>query len=117
MATPNNHINYIEFKSHDLEQTKAFYTAVFDWSFTDYGPTYTSFADSGVFGGFEQTDATITNGALIVIHHKNLEEIKQKILTHGGKISVDIFSFPGGKRFHFLDPSGHELAVWCETEE
>ncbi|WP_033960470.1 VOC family protein [Psychroserpens jangbogonensis] len=117
MNTKDNHINYIEFKANDLEKTKTFYTNAFDWTFTDYGPTYTSFADSGVFGGFEKTDNPITNGALIVLLHKNLEEIKQKIINHGCEISVDIFSFPGGKRFHFLDPSGNELAVWCEVEE
>ncbi|WCO02944.1 VOC family protein [Psychroserpens ponticola] len=114
--TKNIHINYIEFKTNDLEQIKAFYTSAFNWTFTDYGPTYTSFADSGISGGFEKTDDRITNGALIVLHYENLEEIKQKIITLGGEISVDIFSFPGGKRFQFLDPSGNELAVWCETK-
>lgn len=117
MTTPNNHINYIEFKAKDLEVTKAFYTNAFNWSFTDYGPTYTSFADSGVFGGFEKTEEPISKGALIVLHHKNLKVIKQKIIDLGGEISVDIFSFPGGSRFQFLDPSGNELAVWCEAEE
>lgn len=117
MNTKNNHINYIEFKANDLEKTKAFYTGAFDWTFTDYGPTYTSFADSGVFGGFEKTDDAITNGALVVLHHKNLKNIKQKIEELGGEISVDIFSFPGGKRFQFLDPSGNELSVWCEAED
>ena len=117
MDTKNNHINYIEFKANDLEKTKAFYIKAFNWTFTDYGPTYTSFADSGVFGGFEQTDDTITNGALIVIQNDNLEEIRQNIINLGGKISVDIFSFPGGKRFQFLDPSGNELAVWCQIED
>ncbi len=117
MNTKKNHINYIEFKANNLEKTKAFYTKAFDWTFTDYGPTYTSFANSGIFGGFEKTNDTITNGALIVLHHNNLENIKQKIINIGGTISVDIFSFPGGKRFQFLDPSGNELAVWCQVEE
>lgn len=117
MKTPNNHINYIEFKAKDLQQIKTFYTEAFNWTFSDYGSNYTSFANSGIFGGFEKTEDSISNGVLVVIHHENLEIVKQKIITLGGKISVDIFSFPGGKRFQFLDPSGNELAVWCEDQE
>ncbi|WP_452232116.1 VOC family protein [Lacinutrix sp. MEBiC02595] len=113
MKPANNHINYIEFKSIDLEATKAFYTNAFGWTFTDYGPTYTSFEDAGLAGGFEKTDAEIINGVLVVLYHENLEKIKQQIIEAKGKISVDTFSFPGGKRFQFLDPSGNELAVWC----
>ncbi|MFK7814391.1 MAG: VOC family protein [Maribacter sp.] len=106
-------INYIEFKSTDLETTKTFYSQVFGWSFTDYGEGYTAFSESGVEGGFELTSEPIRNGVLVVLHHLNLEAIKDKVLKGGGKISVDIFSFPGGSRFQFLDPSGNELAVWC----
>ena len=113
MKPTNNHINYIEFKTKDLEATKAFYTKVFGWTFTDYGPTYTSFEDAGIAGGFEKTEAAITNGVLVVLYHENLEEIKQQVIAAKAKISVDTFSFPGGKRFQFLDPSGNELAVWC----
>ncbi|MCB0382913.1 MAG: VOC family protein [Psychroserpens sp.] len=116
MKTTNNHINYIEFKTRDIEETKAFYTAVFNWTFTDYGPHYTSFSNSGIDGGFEKTDTVISNGALIVIQHKNLEKTRQKIIDLGGTITVETFSFPGGKRFQFLDPSGNELAVWCELD-
>ncbi|AXT20864.1 VOC family protein [Flavobacteriaceae bacterium AU392] len=110
----NNHINYIEFKATDLEKIKAFYNQVFGWVFTDYGPTYCSFSESGLDGGFEKTDDVITNGALVVLYHENLIQIKNKIIEAGGSISVDIFSFPGGKRFHFTDPSGNELAVWSD---
>lgn len=110
----NNHITYIEFKAKDLEATKRFYSACFNWKFTDYGPTYTSFSESGVEGGFEQTDVEIRNGVLVVLYHKNLEEIHGKVVDAGGKISKKIFSFPGGRRFQFLDPSGNELAVWSE---
>nr|WP_321227826.1 VOC family protein [uncultured Psychroserpens sp.] len=114
MKSSNNHINYIEFYANDLEKVKTFYTKVFGWTFTDYGPTYISFSNSGLAGGFEQTDKTITNGALVVIHHNNLEVIKEQIIDFGCRISVDIFSFPGGRRFQFIDPSGNELAVWTE---
>jgi predicted enzyme related to lactoylglutathione lyase len=110
----NNHINYIEFKAKDLTAIKDFYTKSFNWQFTDYGPAYTSFAESGVFGGFEQTDGEIVNGVLVVLYHDNLEETLKKVVDAGGVITKEIFSFPGGRRFQFLDPSGNELAVWSE---
>ncbi len=108
-------INYIEFKSTDLQITKTFYSSVFGWSFTDYGATYTAFTDSGVEGGFELTNEPITNGVLVVLHHTDLEVIKERVIAAGATISIDIFTFPGGSRFQFLDPSGNELAVWCES--
>ena len=114
MSTRDNHINYVEFKANDLEQTKQFYQQIFGWVFTDYGPTYTAFTESGLEGGFEKSDDPITNGALIVLYHKNLADTERKIIQAGGTISVPVFSFPGGRRFHFLDPSGNELAVWSE---
>ncbi|HKL04162.1 MAG TPA: VOC family protein [Cryomorphaceae bacterium] len=114
MNTPNNHINYIEFKAKNLKAVKAFYAKAFGWDFTDYGPTYTAFSGSGVAGGFEKTDADIVNGALVILYHSNLDEVKKNITKSGGSISVDTFTFPGGKRFHFKDPAGNELAVWSE---
>lgn len=110
----SNHISYIEFKAHDLEKIKAFYQQAFDWTFTDYGPTYTSFAESGVYGGFEKTDDAIVNGALVVLYHKDLIQCKARVQKAGGGIPKDIFAFPGGKRFHFEDPDGNELAVWSD---
>ncbi|KAB1160790.1 VOC family protein [Tenacibaculum aiptasiae] len=110
----NNHINYIEFKAKNIEKIKQFYSKAFDWTFTDYGPTYTAFSSSGLEGGFEKTDQKINNGALVVLYNENLEEIKQYIIELDGIISKEIFSFPGGKRFHFIDPSGNELAIWSD---
>ena len=114
MEQKNNHINYVEFQAKDLEKIKAFYAAAFGWTFTDYGPTYVAFSESGLQGGFEQTEEEIVNGALVVLYHEDLESIKSNIMESNGTISKDIFSFPGGRRFHFLDPSGNELAVWTE---
>lgn len=110
----NNHIDYIEFKANDIEAVKSFYSKAFGWKFTDYGPTYTSFMDSGLQGGFELSEEPIVNGALVVLYHSDLKTVKNKIHQSGGVISKDIFSFPGGKRFHFRDPAGNELAVWSE---
>ena len=110
----NNKINYIEFKANDLEIIKEFYSNVFGWKFTDYGPNYTAFSESGLDGGFEKTDEKIVNGALVVLYHKDLNDIKDKVVEQGGKITKDIFSFPGGRRFHFIDPTGNELAIWSD---
>lgn len=110
----NTHINYIEFKAHDLEAIKTFYNQCFGWKFTDYGPTYVAFDESGIQGGFDKTDEPIVNGVLVVLYHENLEIILNKIVEAGGKIIKPIFKFPGGKRFHFTDTSGNELAIWSE---
>jgi len=110
----NNHISYIEFKANNLEAIKSFYSNAFNWIFTDYGPTYTSFSESGLYGGFEQSEESIVNGVLVVLYHSNLEVIKNTIVSYKGTISKEIFSFPGGRRFHFKDPAGNELAVWSD---
>lgn len=114
MKPNNNTINYIEFKAQDLKAIKTFYKNTFGWKFTDFGENYTSFsqAESGLDGGFEKTEEPITNGVLVVLYHQDLIRAKQNVIKAGGKIKVDIFSFPGGSRFQFLDPSGNELAVW-----
>ncbi len=107
-------INYVEFKALDLEETKTFYSQCFGWVFTDYGPTYTAFAESGLEGGFELSNEDIAKGALIVLYHHDLHQIQEIIVNAGGRIIREIFSFPGGRRFHFADPSGNELAVWSD---
>ena len=116
MSLTDNHINYVEFKTNDIASTKAFYSQLFNWTFTDYGPTYTAFADSGLMGGFELSDEKIVNGALIVLYHSKLESVRDEVIEAGGQISKEIFSFPGGRRFHFKDPAGNELAIWSELE-
>lgn len=113
----NNHINYIEFKTKDLVAIKQFYSSVFGWEFTDYGETYVAFSNSGMQGGFEYSEEPIVNGVLVVLYHDNLEEIQQEVEAAGGIITVPTFSFPGGRRFQFIDPSGNELAIWTETNE
>ena len=114
MKAKNNRINYIELKANDLEKIKTFYIQCFGWKFKDYGSDYVSFSKSGLKGGFEKTEDTIVNGTLVVLYHKNLNKIKNKIVKAGGEISKDIFTFPGGSRFQFLDPSGNELAIWSD---
>ncbi|MFD2099275.1 VOC family protein [Flagellimonas iocasae] len=111
----NTLINYVEFKAKDLPKVKAFYLAAFGWTFTDYGPDYVAFTESGLEGGFEKTEDDVVNGVLVVLYHENLEDIQQKVIQAGGTIVQEIFSFPGGRRFHFTDPSGNELAIWSDN--
>ena len=111
-------INYAEFPARDIEQTKAFFSAVFGWSFIDYGPEYTSFSDEGIDGGFFKSDlsSSTENGcALIVFYSKELEHTQSKIENAGGSIIKPIFPFPGGRRFHFTDSNGNEYAVWSDV--
>jgi uncharacterized protein len=110
----NFQIDYIEFPSTDIEATKRFYSAVFGWSFTDYGPNYTSFHDGRLGGGFTMSAKPVKGGPLVVLYAKNLEATQQKVVESGGKLLIETFEFPGGRRFHFADPNGNELAVWSE---
>jgi len=114
MKPQDNCIDYIEFSATDLEEIKKFYGSCFSWSFTDYGPEYTSFEDGRMAGGFRKEETNTRNGVLIVLYHVDLEGSKSRIQAAGGSISKDVFSFPGGRRFHFIDPSGNELAVWSD---
>ncbi len=113
-------LNYIEFPAADLEATKAFFETAFGWEFEDYGPDYTAFADEGLDGGFYRAEATSTTeagGALVIFYSADLEETLAKVEAAGGRIIKPIFSFPGGRRFQFLEPSGNELAVWGDPED
>jgi hypothetical protein len=110
-------INYVELPAKDLAGTKAFFESVFGWSFTDYGPEYTAFENQGLDGGFFQSDlasSTEKGAALIVFYSSQLEATLAKVEKAGGSILRPIYSFPGGRRFHFAEPSGNEFAVWGE---
>ena len=110
-------INYVELPAKDMEATKTFFTEVFNWKFTDYGPEYTAFENAGLDGGFfksELNSSTDSGAALVVFYSIALEETKSKIENSKGSIVKPIFSFPGGRRFHFSDPSGNEFAVWSD---
>jgi len=111
-------INYVEFPAVDLVATKQFFVRAFNWQFEDYGPEYTAFSNQGLDGGFFKSPmkATTAQGsALLILYSRDLQASLDKVLSAGGLISKDIFSFPGGQRFHFIEPSGNELAVWSEV--
>ncbi len=116
METKSNdgRIDYIEFHATDIAATKTFYADVFGWKFTDYGPDYTSFEDGRIAGGFARADDAKRGGPLVVIYASGLEAMEAKLKAAGGTIVKEIFSFPGGRRFHFTDPSGNELSVWSD---
>lgn len=110
-------INYVEFPARDMEATKSFFSTAFGWTFVDYGPEYASFNNAGLDGGFFKSDmvASTDNGsALIVLYSDDLEATLSKVEQSAGTIVKPIFSFPGGRRFHFTDPSGNEYAVWSD---
>jgi predicted enzyme related to lactoylglutathione lyase len=116
MSNSANHhrIDYIELGTSDLAASKAFFQQVFGWEFTDYGPDYTSFKDGRLDGGFSAIRPGMAGGALLVLYSSDLEGTQKKVQAAGGKIILEIFSFPGGRRFHFGEPGGNELAVWSE---
>jgi len=107
-------IDYIEFPATDIAATKTFYTGLFGWKFTDYGPDYTSFEDGRIAGGFWRQSTVAHGGPLVVIYSAALEEMEANVRAAGGKVVKEIFSFPGGRRFHFNDPSGNELSIWSD---
>ena len=111
-APRDRSINYIELAVSDIPRAKAFYGQAFGWTFTDYGPEYCEFSDGGMTGGFDAGSPVTPGGPLVVLYGNDLEEIQTAIEGAGGTISKPVFSFPGGRRFHFKDPDGHELAVW-----
>ncbi|PCK32908.1 VOC family protein [Pseudoalteromonas piscicida] len=113
----NNHINYVELAAKDLAATQTFFEQAFDWKFTSYGPDYVAFSNAGLDGGFFRADVCSKQeqgGALVVLYSDELELVQGKVEQAGGKISKAIFEFPGGRRFHFIEPSGNEFAVWSK---
>lgn len=110
-------IDYLEFPAKDLDAVQRFYEQAFGWSFTDYGPEYRAFSDGRLDGGFYRADlqSSTSHGAvLVVLYAADLEATRATVIESGGRILQEIFAFPGGRRFHFSDPSGNELAVWSE---
>lgn len=112
--TPNNHrIDYVEFNVRDIPRAKEFYSAAFGWFFKDFGHDYSEFTDGRLRGGF--TLGTVKQGGpLVILYATDLESTQRRVEKAGGKIVKPTFPFPGGRRFHFADPEGYELAVWSD---
>ncbi|MEM6903240.1 MAG: VOC family protein [Pseudomonadota bacterium] len=116
LARRDRCLNYVEFTVTDLERSKAFYGTAFGWSFTDYGPSYVEFFDGQMRGGFEVGAPQPQGGPLVILYGNDLPSLITAIEAAGGTITKPVFPFPGGERFHFTDPDGYELAVWCAAE-
>ncbi len=110
----HHRIDNIEFNVTDIARSKAFYGEVFGWRFVDYGPGYTEFQDGRLAGGFTTGEPVRPGGPLVILYTDDLEDTQRKLLQAGATISRATFAFPGGRRFHFIDPDGYELAVWCD---
>ena len=120
MKHKNNTIDFIEFparNSLDIALAKGFYSSVFGWAFQDWGDDYIDTQNSGVGSGFNADAAHQSVQPLTVIYSTNLETARARAVASGGKITREVFSFPGGRRFHFADPIGNELAVWSDQSE
>ena len=104
-------LNYLELPARDTATAKAFYSAAFGWQFSDFGPTYAATTTGGTEIGFQADPDEATAAPLPVIEVEDLEACETKVRDAGGEITVAIFAFPGGRRFHFRDVAGHELAA------
>jgi len=111
MRLKHEQIQYIELLSKDFSRIKKFYTQAFGWKFTDYGSQYTSFEGDYIDGGFAP-GKPVKGSVLVILYSESLEETEKRVRDAGGRITKDIFSFSGGRRFHFNDPDNNELAVW-----
>lgn len=111
----NNQIDYIEFPAKSVEElnkTRDFFSSVFGWKYAMYGDDYADTSESGVFSGINAEGPT--QNILAIIYVDNLAKAYDKVKAAGGDITKEIFSFPGGQRFHFKDPAGNELAAWSK---
>lgn len=115
---PENRIDYVEIPVTDLPQARAFFQNLFGWEFQEWGDEYFSFSDGRLNGGIRKADKPApATGVLLVFYSDDLERDVARVQELGGTISQAIFPFPGGRRFHFVDPVGTEFAIWSETTE
>lgn len=105
-------LNYVELPATDIAKAKAFYEKAFGWSLTSFGPTYAGTTTGDVDLGLQADKGEAPKAPLAIVETKDLEASLKSVTAAGGKITKPIFAFPGGRRFHFTDPSGNELAVW-----
>lgn len=108
-------IDYVEFSSSDVAASKGFFARAFGWGFVDYGPGYQAFADAGLEGGIDGSGETLAGTALVILKTGDLEAALARVEAAGGVVVRPIFGFPGGRRFHFREPGGAEMAVWSEA--
>jgi uncharacterized protein len=115
MTTPAYSIDYIEFPSSTHGATRGFFESAFGWHFTSYGEAYSAIDDAGIDAGVDGSEHA-TAAPLAVIRSSDLEKAEQDVVAAGGVITRPAFDFPGGRRFHFREPGGCELAVWVARQ-
>lgn len=104
-------INFIELPASDLGAARNFYSAVFGWDLTDFGPSYSCTMTGAVDLGLQGDLTEASRAPLPVVLVEDIERAQTAVAESGGTISKPVFSFPGGRRFHFRDPNGLELAI------
>jgi hypothetical protein len=115
-AHTHHTLDYIELTVTDVAAAKRFYGSAFGWTFNDYGPDYAGIKGQGrEVGGLCKGASVGVGGPLVVLYSRTLDDTASKVREAGGKIVKEPYTFPGGRRFHFSDPSGNELAVWSEA--
>jgi predicted enzyme related to lactoylglutathione lyase len=109
-------LDYIEFPSSNGEQTNAFFRAAFGWGMVSYGPDYEVIEGAGIDGGIDQAEGRV-DATMAVVRTDDLDAAQARVLSAGGVITRPQFDFPGGRRFHFREPGGNELAVYVSRPE
>ena len=109
-------IDYLELPSSDGKASKKFFAEAFGWTFTNYGPTYDAIDNAGIDAGIDADGASAPAAPLAVVRTDDLEAAQRRVTVAGGVITRPAFDFPGGRRFHFREPGGTEMAVWVSTE-
>ena len=112
-----NSVDYVEIPSRDVTRSRIFFTELLGLRFTEYGPDYVAFEDGRMGGGFytsDQVSSVASGAALIIFYTEHLETLRERAIALGATITRDIFSFPGGRRFHFAEPGGSEFSIWSD---
>lgn len=118
MDRKEKHIDYVEIPVTDPYKARDFFAELFGWSSEEWGPDYVSFNDGRLDGGFRRSEVPApSTGVLVVFYSADLERDRDRVVELGATISQDIFEFPGGRRFHFVDPVGTEYAIWSAIAE
>ncbi len=109
----HHQMNYIEISVTDMAAAQEFYAAAFGWEFTNYGPEYAGIKKQvGESGGLRLMEKVVTGGPLVILYSDDIDASFEQATSAGARITAEVFEFPGGRRFQFMDPSGNELAVW-----
>ena len=112
---PEKQIDYVEIPVTDPARARQFFEELYGWTFQSWGDDYLSFNDGRLDGGFRRAEEPApASGVLLVFYSEDLERDRDRVVELGATISQDIFGFPGGRRFHFVDPVGNEYAIWSE---